>query len=186
MVAETRRHHSFLLRPGKLSSIHSPIHLQPWRGKASAAAATVAKAVFSWFHMTPPLSLKSHTTTTTIDLFNLCNNSHASVLESSLKAGAPPRSSVSSGSWPGNRGLTHKRGKESKESSQQRWEMGGAQYGVTQRLETVNTSLQMAHQFKDSLCTHSKKNPWSGTNTVPTDVTDGDNNTTNYTSENRG
>lgn len=32
-VAETRRHHSRLLQPGKLSSINSPIHLQALRGR---------------------------------------------------------------------------------------------------------------------------------------------------------
>lgn len=76
-VAETRLHHSCLLLPGKLSSLHSPIHLQPLEGKASAAATAVAKAVFFLLlpHELPPLK---HThTVTTIDLLNSHNNYHA-------------------------------------------------------------------------------------------------------------
>lgn len=45
------------------------------------------------------------------------NNSHAWMLESNLKAGAPSRSSVSPGSRPGNWGSTDKRGGE-----RERWE----------------------------------------------------------------
>lgn len=37
-VAEIRRHHSCLLQPGKLSSPHSPIHLQPLEGEGLSSS----------------------------------------------------------------------------------------------------------------------------------------------------
>lgn len=77
-------------------------------GKASAAATSAAKSVFSYsFHMTP--LLKTHTQPTTTNLLDSYNNPHAWTLETSRKAGAPSRYSVSSGSQPGNPGLTDKK-----------------------------------------------------------------------------
>lgn len=77
------------------------------------------KLCFSYcFHMTP---LKTHTPTHTHYHHHRppqpLNNSHAWMLESNLKAGAPSRSSVSPGSRPGNWGSTDKRGGE-----RERWE----------------------------------------------------------------
>lgn len=108
-VAETRLHHSCLLLPGKLSSLHSPIHLQPLEGKASAAATAVAKAMFFLLlpHELPPL--KTHTQSPPSTSSTPITTT---MLECSLKAGAPSRSSVFSGPWPGNQGwIDKKKGK---------------------------------------------------------------------------
>lgn len=57
------------------------------------------------------------------------------------------------------------------------WYKGGAR---------VNTSLQMAHQSPRLAVYSLQGNLSTGTDPGPTDVTDGDDNTTNSTSENTG
>lgn len=187
-VAEIRRHHSCLLQHGKLSSPHSAIHLQPLeRGGGWKAAAAAAKAVFSYCfpvkHTQPRPSTSSAPVTTPM-------------LEC-LDAGAPSRSSVSSGSWPGNPGSTDKRreereggmGEKAVEEEMEGW--GGitacsvAPSAESQQHQPPNGSLIQKTRCVLTSRKTKKCNLGTGTYPVPTDVTDRENNTTDCTERER-